>query len=90
MTTNVLEDEANLAFLALLSADEAEEHGVVAVDSGHIELGDCGNVQVTVQTNFGDGFYSVWRGKKYLVIEMDMFNSLALEKAVDEELEESA
>ena len=88
MTTNVLEDPANQAFLALLAEDEADEVGVVCVDSGQIELGDCGNVQVTVQTNYGDGFYSVWRGKKYLILEMDMINALALEEAIGDDDEE--
>jgi hypothetical protein len=33
--------------------------GAVMVDSGHIEMGDCGEVQLTLPTGIGDGIYPV-------------------------------
>ena len=34
--------------------------GQIGVDSGHIELGDCGKVQLRVPTKLGDGLYRVY------------------------------
>lgn len=66
-----LKDEACNAFTMLICEDEAEVIGNVAVDSGQIQIGDCGKVQVYANTAYGDGYYPVWRGKKYLVIPID-------------------
>ena len=33
--------------------------GAVIVDSGHIEMGDCGQVQLALPTGIGDGLYPV-------------------------------
>jgi hypothetical protein len=85
MTTSVLDDKANQCFLDLIVEDEAEPIGEVLVDSGTIELGDCGKVYVEAQTNYGDGVYTVWRGKKYLIIEMDMFNTMKLDEALNQD-----
>jgi len=38
---------------------EMECVGVVGVDSGHIEIGDVGEVQLELPTRCGDGVYSV-------------------------------
>lgn len=38
---------------------ESEFVGEVGVDSGHIELGDVGEVQLELPTRLGDGIYSV-------------------------------
>ena len=34
--------------------------GQIGVDSGHIELGDCGDVQLRVPTKLGDGIFPVY------------------------------
>ncbi len=34
--------------------------GQIGVDSGRIELGDCGKVQLRVPTKLGDGLYPVY------------------------------
>ena len=83
--TNVMEDTANQCFFDLLDEDDAKCVGIVAVDSGHIELGDCGVVQERISTALGDGVYPVWRGNKYLVIEIDALNILRLEEAAETE-----
>ena len=75
-----LKDEACNAFTMLVTEDEAEIIGNVAVDSGQIQIGDCGKVQVYANTAYGDGYYPVWRGKKYLVIPIDF---IANERHVD-------
>jgi hypothetical protein len=38
---------------------ESEFVGEVGVDSGHIEVGDMGDVQLDLPTRLGDGIYSV-------------------------------
>ena len=38
---------------------EMECVGVVGVDSGHLEIGDVGEVQLELPTRCGDGVYSV-------------------------------
>ena len=52
------------------AAEELEHIGDIAVDSGQIEIGDCGEVQLTVPTVYGDGFYAVHidhRAKKIII-----------------------
>ena len=80
-----LYDAPNQAFLELISADDMYCIGDVAVNSGHIEIGDSGKVQMQVSTTLGDGLYQVWKGKKYLVIQIDMLNQMQLIEAVEEE-----
>jgi len=75
-----LEDPANKDFLSLLYADKAELIGSIGVDAGQIEIGACGNVQVKANTALGDGIYNVWKGKKYVVIEIDMLNQMDLDR----------
>ena len=60
--------------------DKAELIGSVGVDDGQIEIGACGNVQVKANTALGDGIYNVWKGKKYVVIEIDMLNQMNLDR----------
>ena len=79
-----LDDPANAEFLALVYEDKAELIGSVGVDSGHIEIGDCENVQIKIDTATGDGFYKVWKGKKYVLIEIDMLNQMNLDKELEE------
>ncbi len=78
---DVLNDPTNQAFLDLITEDEAEVVGCIEVDSGHIEFGDCGNTQEQVSIG-GDGIFDIWKGKKYIVIEIDMMNQLLLQDAV--------
>ena len=78
-----LEDPANKDFLSLLYEDKAELIGSIGVDAGQIEIGACETVQVKTDTVTGDGVYNVWKGKKYVVIEIDMLNQMKL----DQELE---
>ena len=75
-----LEDPTNKDFLSLLDKDKAELIGSIGVDAGQIEIGACGNVQVKANAASGDGFYNVWRGKKYVVIEIDMLNAMKLDR----------
>ena len=77
-----LKDEACEAFTELVTVDDAEIIGNVAVDSGQIQIGDCGKVQVYAKTAYGDGYYPVWRGKKYLVIPIDFIANMRHEDAV--------
>ena len=78
-----LEDPTNKDFLSLLDKDKAELIGSIGVDAGQIEIGACETVQVKADTATGDGIYNVWKGKKYVVIEIDMLNQMKL----DQELE---
>ena len=75
-----LDDPANQDFLSLMYEDKAELIGSIGVDDGQIEIGACGNVQVNANAASGDGFYNVWRGKKYVVIEIDMLNAMKLDR----------
>jgi hypothetical protein len=75
-----LDDLANQDFLSLMYEDKAELIGSVGVDDGQIEIGACGNVQVKANTALGDGIYNVWKGKKYVVIEIDMLNQMDLDR----------
>ena len=78
-----LEDPANKDFLSLLYEDKAELIGSIGVDAGQIEIGACGNVQVKANTALGDGIYNVWKGKKYVVIEIDMLNQMKLDRELE-------
>ena len=75
-----LEDPANKDFLSLLYEDKAELIGSIGVDAGQIEIGACETVQVKADTATGDGIYNVWKGKKYVVIEIDMLNQMKLDQ----------
>ena len=75
-----LDDPANQEFLSLMYEDKAELIGSIGVDDGQIEIGACGIVQVKANAASGDGFYNVWRGKKYVVIEIDMLNAMKLDR----------
>ena len=79
-TKKALDDPTNKSFMDLIYEDNAKVIGSVAVDDGQIEIGSCGNVQVKANTVLGDGFYNVWRGKKYVVIEIDMLNQMELDR----------
>ena len=80
---NALDDVANQSFLDLIMYDKANVIGSVEVDSGHIEVGDCGVQQHTINVG-GDGVYNVWRGEKYIIIEADMLNQMLLHQALEE------
>ncbi len=79
-----LDDPINISFMDLIEKDKAKVVGTVAVDSGQIELGDSGKIQIKLDTATGDGFYPVWQGKKYVVIEMDMLNIMRLDRELKE------
>ena len=74
------EDIANMLFMDLIQEDKAKLVDRIAVDSGQIAIGDCDTIQLKVNTTTGDGFYPVWKGKKYVVIEIDMLNIMNLDK----------
>jgi len=78
-----LEDPANKDFLSLLYKDKAELIGSIGVDAGQIEIGACETVQVKADTATGDGIYNVWKGKKYVVIEIDMLNQMKLDRELE-------
>ena len=78
-TKKAINDPTNILFMDLIQKDKAKVIGSIAVDSGQIELGDSGNVQIKLDTVTGDGLYPVWQGKKYVVIEMDMLNIMRLD-----------
>ena len=78
-TKKAMDDPTNISFMDLVSEDEAKIIGSVSIDVGQIELGNSGSVQIKLDTATGDGFYPVWQGKKYVVIEMDMLNIMRLD-----------
>ena len=78
-----LEDPTNKDFLSLLNKDKAELIGSIGVDAGQIEIGACETVQVKADTATGDGIYNVWKGKKYVVIEIDMLNQMKLDRELE-------
>ena len=78
-----LEDPTNKDFLSLLDKDKAELIGSIGVDAGQIEIGACETVQVKADTATGDGIYNVWKGKKYIVIEIDMLNQMKLDRELE-------
>ena len=82
-TKKAIDDQTNISFMALLDEDKAKVIGSIAVDDGQIELGNSGSVQIKLDTVTGDGFYPVWQGKKYVVIEMDMLNIMRLDNELN-------
>ena len=82
-TKKAMDDPTNISFMALLDEDKAKVIGSIAVDDGQIELGNSGSVQIKLDTATGDGFYPVWQGKKYVVIEMDMLNIMRLDNELN-------
>ena len=78
-TKKAIDDPTNILFMDLIDEDKANVVGLIAVDDGQIELGNSGSVQIKLDTATGDGFYPVWQGKKYVVIEMDMLNIMRLD-----------
>ena len=88
-TKKAINDPANISFMSLLDEDKAKVIGSVAVDDGQIELGNCGGVQIKLDTVTGDGIYPIWQGKKYVVIEMDMLNIMRLDNELKKFEEEN-
>ena len=68
-----------------LVESNAKLAGQVGVDSGQIEIGDCGKVQVSVTTPSGDGVYPVWNLGDYIVIEIEMLKVMELDKQARDE-----
>ena len=89
-TKNAMVDPTNKSFMDLIYEDNAKVIGSVAVDDGQIELGNSGSVQIKLDTATGDGFYPVWQGKKYVVIEMDMLNIMRLDDELQKFEEENS
>ena len=87
-TKKALDDPTNKSFMDLIYEDNAKVIGSVAVDDGQIELGNSGSVQIKLDTATGDGFYPVWQGKKYVVIEMDMLNIIRLDEELKKQSQE--
>ena len=88
-TKKAMDDPTNISFMDLVAEDKAKIIGSVAVDDGQIELGNSGSVQIKLDTATGDGFYPVWQGKKYVVIEMDMLNIIRLDDELQKFEEEN-
>ena len=63
-----------------IAESDAKLVGRVGVDSGQIEIGDVGIVQLRVTTPGGDGVYPVWNLGDYIVIEMEMLKVMELDK----------
>ena len=82
-TKKAIDDPTNISFMSLLDEDKAKVIGSIAVDDGQIELGNCGGVQIKLDTVTGDGIYPIWQGKKYVVIEMDMLNIMRLDNELN-------
>ena len=82
-TKKAIDDPTNISFMDLIEHDNARVVGSIAVDDGQIELGNSGSVQIKLDTASGDGFYPVWQGKKYVVIEMDMLNIMRLDNELN-------
>lgn len=74
------EKEIDEAIQFAITASDAELVGHIGVDSGQIEIGDCGKVQVSVTTPGGDGVYPVWNLGDYIVIEIEMLKVMELDK----------
>ena len=89
-TKKAIDDPTNISFMALLDEDKAKVIGSIAVDDGQIELGNSGSVQIKLNTASGDGFYPVWQGKKYVVIEMSMLNIMSLDDELNKFEEENS
>ena len=89
-TKKAMDDSTNKSFMDLIYEDNAKVVGSVAVDDGQIELGNSGSVQIKLDTATGDGFYPVWQGKKYVVIEMDMLNIMRLDDELKKFEEENS
>ena len=87
-TKKAIDDPTNISFMDLIEDDNAKVVGSIAVDDGQIELGNSVSVQIKLDTATGDGFYPVWQGKKYVVIEMDMLNIMNLDDELNK-LEEA-
>jgi len=68
------------AILMALGESDAKLVGQVGVDSGQIEIGDCGNVQFSVPTAGGDGVYPIWDLGDYIIIEKNMLKVMELDK----------
>ena len=83
-----LDDPTNISFMDLIEHDNARVVGSIAVDDGQIELGNSGSVQIKLNTASGDGFYPVWQGKKYVVIEMSMLNIMNLDEELKKQSQE--
>jgi len=79
------EKEVDDAIQFAIAASDAKLAGQVAVDSGQIEIGDCGKVQVSVTTPGGDGVYPVWNLGDYIVIEIEMLKVMELDKQARED-----
>ena len=88
-TKKAIDDPTNISFMDLIEDDNAKVVGSIAVDDGQIELGNSGSVQIKLDTVTGDGFYPVWQGKKYVVIEMDMLNIMRLDNELKKFEEEN-
>ena len=76
MNDKKVDDAIQLA----LAESKAKFVGQVGVDSGQIEIGDCGKVQVSVPTVAGDGVYPVWDLGDYIIIEKNMLKVMELDK----------
>ena len=59
---------------------ETEFVGGIGVDTGHIEMGDVGEVQLTLPPRLGDGFYTVTAIKVHGEVRGYFINVDALEE----------
>ena len=61
-----------------LAESNATSAGSVGVDSGQIEIGDCGIVQISIPAVGGDGVYPVWDLGDYIIIEKNMLKIMEM------------
>ena len=73
------------AILMAIAESDAKLVGQVGVDSGQIEIGDCGKVQFSVPTVGGDGVYPIWDLGDYIIIEKNMLKVMELDKQARDE-----
>jgi hypothetical protein len=72
--------EVDSAIQFALVESGAKLVGEVSVDSGQIEIGDVGKVQLSVPTVYGDGVYPVWDLGDYIIIETNMLKVMELDE----------
>lgn len=63
-----------------LAESNATSAGSVGVDSGQIEIGDCGIVQISIPAVGGDGVYPVWDLGDYIIIEKNMMKIMEMDQ----------
>ena len=89
LMTNDLADEDYL-FLEFIEESDADILDEVSVDDGRIQFGSCDKIQVSLNTQFGDGLYPIWVTKSgnYVVIELNQLKMAVIDEVALSELPE--